>query len=100
MQLFAASTDDVATQKRFAQELQLTIPILADRTKAGATAMGALSWMGFAKRWIFYVGKDGKLLAIDKKVDVRQTGDQIAGKLEELKIAKRPSTDSEDRPED
>ncbi len=54
--------------------------------------------MGFAKRWIFYVGKDGNLLAIDKKVDVRQTGDQIAAKLAELKIAKRPLTDSEAGP--
>jgi len=78
--------------------LQLSTPILADPTKAGASAMGVLSWMGFAKRWIFYVGKDGNLLAIDKKVDVRQTGDQIAAKLAELKIAKRPLTDSEAGP--
>jgi hypothetical protein len=40
--------------------------------------------VGLANRWTFYVGKDGKILAIDKDVKV-----DIAAKLAELGVARR-----------
>ena len=45
--------------------------------------------VGVAKRWTFYIGKDGKILGIDKEVKVDTAGADIAAKLAELGIAKR-----------
>jgi peroxiredoxin Q/BCP len=45
--------------------------------------------VGVAKRWTFYIGKDGKILAIDKDVKVDTAGADIAAKLGELGVARR-----------
>jgi peroxiredoxin Q/BCP len=45
--------------------------------------------VGLAKRWTFYIGKDGKILAIDKDVKVDTAGADIAAKLGELGVPKR-----------
>jgi peroxiredoxin Q/BCP len=44
--------------------------------------------VGVAKRWTFYIGKDGKILAIDKDVKVDTAGADIAAKLGELGVAR------------
>ena len=74
-------------------------PILADPDQKAAKAMGVLSSAGFSKRWTFYVGKDGKLLAIEKKVDVRGTGKQVVEKLAELGIPKKKDAAKKDAAE-
>ena len=43
--------------------------------------------VGLAKRWTFYIGKDGKVLFIDKEVKVDTAGADIAAKLAELGVA-------------
>ena len=45
--------------------------------------------VGVAKRWTFYIGKDGRILAIDKDVKVDTAGADIAAKLAELGVARR-----------
>lgn len=45
--------------------------------------------MGLAKRWTFYIGKDGKILFIDKAVKVDTAGADIAAKLGELGVSKK-----------
>jgi thioredoxin-dependent peroxiredoxin len=45
--------------------------------------------VGYAKRWTFYIGKDGKVLFIDKDVKVDTAGADIAAKLAELGVARR-----------
>ena len=45
--------------------------------------------VGLAKRWTFYIGKDGRILFVDKNVNVNTAGADGAAKLEELGIAKR-----------
>jgi len=47
--------------------------------------------VGLAKRWTFYVGKDGKILFIDKDVKVDTAGADIATKLGELGVARKPA---------
>ena len=44
--------------------------------------------MGLAKRWTFYIGKDGKILFIDKAVQVDTAGADVAAKLAELGVPK------------
>lgn len=40
----------------------------------------------WASRVTIYVGKDGKIAHIEKKVDIRNAGKQVAEKLAELGI--------------
>ena len=46
---------------------------------------------GFANRWTFYIGKDGKIQAIDKDVSkhVATSAEDMAAKLGELGVAKK-----------
>ena len=45
--------------------------------------------VGLAKRWTFYIGKDGKVLFVDKDVKVDTAGADIAAKLAELGVARK-----------
>jgi peroxiredoxin Q/BCP len=67
----------------------LDYPILSDPSKAVAEAFGCLSGLGFSNRWTYYIGKDGKVLYIDKRVKVADHGNSIAKKLSELDVEKR-----------
>ena len=71
---------DVAT-------IKADFPLLADPTKETATAYGVLSERGFANRWTFYIGKDGRIQSIDKDVASRlaTSAQDMASKLGELK---------------
>ena len=90
MAYFAASTDTAQKNKEFAESLGADFPILADPDKAAAEPYGVvMPVVGLAKRWTFYIGKDGKILAIDKDVKVDTAGADIAAKLGELGVAKR-----------
>ncbi len=89
MAYFAASTDDAETNRKFAESLGLDYPILSDPEKTTAKAYGVLGSLGFASRWTFYIGKDGKILEVDRNVNTKTAGADIARKLEELGVEKR-----------
>ena len=78
---FAASVDAVGANTRFAESLALSYPILSDATKEVARAYGVLGPSGFASRWTFYIGADGRILDIDKKVSAASHGRDIVAKL-------------------
>ena len=87
---FTASVDQPADNKKFAEELGLDYPILSDPDKKVAEDYGVLNpQRGFANRWTFYIGKDGKILYIDKSVNTEAHGEDIAKKLDELGVAKK-----------
>jgi peroxiredoxin Q/BCP len=87
---FAASTDTAQKNKEFAESLGADFPILADPEKLAAEAYGVvMPVVGLAKRWTFYIGKDGKILFIDQSVKVDTAGADIAAKLGELGVARR-----------
>ena len=87
---FTASVDDAEKNKAFAESLALDYPILSDPEKTAARAFGVLNdERGFAMRWTYYIGKDGKLLAVDKTVSAKSHGNDIAQRLGELGIEKR-----------
>jgi peroxiredoxin Q/BCP len=86
---FAASVDDADTNRRFAESLDADYPILSDPDKTVATAYGVVNpASGLARRWTFYIGPDGKLLAVDREVQPASAGADIATKLGELGVAK------------
>jgi peroxiredoxin Q/BCP len=87
---FTASTDTPEENAKFAKSLDLDYPILSDPTKEVAKAYGVLNeTRGLANRWTFYIGKDGKIQAIDKEVKTMTHGKDIAGKLQDLGVMKR-----------
>jgi peroxiredoxin Q/BCP len=88
---FMASVDPLEGEKgniAFAETHKADFPLLSDPTKATATAYGVLNEQrGFANRWTFYIGKDGRIQAIDKEVATRleTSAQDMAAKLGELK---------------
>ena len=89
---FTASTDPAEKNRDFAKSLDLDYPILSDPDKKVAGALGSLNSRGVSNRWTYYVGKDGKVLFVDKKVKAGDHGKDIASKLAELGIAETKSS--------
>jgi peroxiredoxin Q/BCP len=83
---FGASVDSPDANARFAQSLDLDYPILSDPAKDVARAYGVLSTSGFASRWTFYIGVDGRILDIDKKVNAASHGADVAAALTRLGV--------------
>ena len=63
--------------------------ILSDPSKDTAKAYGVLNERGMANRWTFYIDKNGKIAAIDQKVNTDNHGKDIAAKLSELGVDKK-----------
>lgn len=85
---FMASVDPLdgaQGNKAFADTHKADFPLLSDPTKETATAYGVLSERGFANRWTFYIGKDGRIQAIEKAVRPATSAEDMAAKLGELK---------------
>ena len=83
------SVDNPEDNKKFAEMHEADYPILSDVSKEIATKYGVLSPAGFARRWTFYIGPDGKILHIDNAVKPASSGPDMVAKLGELGIAKR-----------
>ncbi|OFW23277.1 MAG: hypothetical protein A3H97_12435 [Acidobacteria bacterium RIFCSPLOWO2_02_FULL_65_29] len=81
---FGASIDSPDTNRAFAGSLSIDYPILSDPGKAVARAYGVLGATGFPSRWTFFVGKDGRILDIDKRVRPSSHGADVAGRLSQL----------------
>jgi peroxiredoxin Q/BCP len=89
-QYFMISVDPLDGEKgnkAFAESEHADFPLLSDPAKETANAYGVLNVeRGFANRWTFYIGKDGKITAIDKDVAKRlsTSAEDMAAKLKEL----------------
>ncbi len=88
MAYFTASCDDVETNTNFAKKLELDYPILSDPEKSVARAYGVVTpERAYPHRWTVYIGKDGKILEVDREVKIPNAGATIAKKLREHKVA-------------
>jgi thioredoxin-dependent peroxiredoxin len=85
---FMASTDPIEKNTDFAKAQEADFPLLSDPTKEVATAYGVLTPRGTASRWTFYIGKDGRILAIDKAIKVETSAEDMVAKLAELNVTK------------
>ena len=89
---FMASVDPVEGEqgnKAFAETHKADFPLLSDPTKEVAAAYGVLSPRGFANRWTFYIGVDGKITYIEKAVKPATSAEDMAAKLGELGTPKK-----------
>ena len=88
MAYFTASCDEVEKNTEFAKKLELDYPILSDPGKEVAKAYGVVTEKRpFPHRWTFYIGKDGKILEVDREVKIPDAGATVAKKLGEHKVA-------------
>ncbi len=84
---FTASTDTPELNKKFAESLEADYPILSDPTRETAKAYGVVAGeKKTASRYTFYIGKDGKILYVDKSVKTATHGLDVAAKLKELGV--------------
>lgn len=83
---FMASVDPLEENTKFGAEQKADFPLLSDPTKAAAKAYGVLNLAGIASRWTFYIGADGRILAIDKSVKPATSAEDMAAKLGELGV--------------
>jgi peroxiredoxin Q/BCP len=89
------SVDTLEDNTAFAKKENADFPILADPTKETARKYGVLTDLSkfmlgeVASRWTFYIGPDGKIVDIDKKVNPASSGDDIAAHLKALNAPTR-----------
>lgn len=90
MTVYYVSLDEPAKNAEFAKALGARHILLSDDSGSVAKSYGVLGLGGlFAKRWTFYIDRDGKLAAIDRDVRTQTAGADIARKLGELGFPKR-----------
>ena len=64
---------------KFAKAIEADYPILSDPGKKVAKAYGVVTAKRqFPFRWTFYIGKDGKILKVDRKVKAATDGETAA----------------------
>ena len=88
-----ASVDNLKDNTAFAKKENASFPILADPEKKLTSACDVLYKegfaKGFAKRWTFYVDKNGTIVKIDRKVNPATAGEVLAKNLEALGFPKK-----------
>jgi peroxiredoxin Q/BCP len=86
---FMASVDPIEKNIEFAEAYKADFPLLSDPSKKTAKDYDVLALYGLPKRHTFYIGKDGKILFIDKKSRPATSAEDMAAKLKELGVPKR-----------
>jgi thioredoxin-dependent peroxiredoxin len=85
---FTASVDPVdgpKGNKAFAESLSVDYPILSDPSAETAKAYGVYNEKGkIANRVTFYIDRNGKIAAIDKTINTKDAGKDVATKLKEV----------------
>jgi peroxiredoxin Q/BCP len=87
---FMVSVDAVEDTEGFAAEEQANFPLLADPSKETAKSYGVLNpVLRVASRRTFYIGRDGRILAIDRDVHPATSAQDMAAKLRDLGVPER-----------
>jgi len=84
-----ASVDAPADNKAFAEKNGATFPILSDPGRQMAAAYGVLAEAGYARRWTYYINRQGVIVKIDKNVDPRTAGESLVQNLSALGVPGR-----------
>ncbi len=87
---FMASVDPLADNIGFALDQGADFPLLSDPEKTTAAAYGVLGGGGYAKRHTFYIGIDGRVLAIDRSVRPATSAEDMVAMLAKLGVAAAP----------
>lgn len=96
--LFGASVDDPRTNREFAAALALGFPILSDPDLTVARAYGVLAASGLTARWTFYIGLDGRVIAVDRQGTTAGHGSSIEDTLVRLGLPVKADPQALPRP--
>jgi peroxiredoxin Q/BCP len=86
------SVDTLDDNTAFAKKENADFPILADPTKETARKYGVLGDFSrfnlgeVANRWTVYIGPDGKILDVDRKVRPGTSGEDLVAHLKALNV--------------
>ena len=91
------SVDTPEDNKKFAEQEQADFPMLSDPGKQVANAYGVLPPPNpdrpdapqYARRWMFFIGPDGKIVHIEKVGHTQDAGDYLTKELEALGVKKK-----------
>ncbi len=89
---FMISVDSLEDNTAFAKKENADFPLLADPTRATARKYGVLADMSrfklgeVAARHTFYIGPDGKIVDVDRKVSPGTSGEDIVAHLKALNV--------------
>ena len=86
---FMASVDTVERNTAFAESTEADFPLLSDPSKEVAKAYDVLAVYGYPKRHTVYIGKEGKILMVDRSINPSSSAEDMAANLSRLGIAKR-----------
>jgi len=87
--VFMVSLDRPRKNAEFAKSVDAKQVLLSDSGGRVAKAFGVSGLGGYAKRWTFYIDKEGVVRAIDTEVATDTAGQDIARKLGELAFPKK-----------
>jgi len=86
------SVDTLEENTKFAKQEDADFPMLANPDKDVAKKYGVLADFSkfklgeVANRWTFYIGPDGKIIDIDRKVNPAKSGEELAARLKALNV--------------
>jgi thioredoxin-dependent peroxiredoxin len=87
---FTVSVDTSEKNKEFAKSVGADYPILSDPGSEVAAAYGVIGMIQrWASRWTFFIGRDGKILYIDKDVHPSTAADDVAKRLKALGVPEK-----------
>jgi len=78
------SKDSVESHKNFAEEYDLTYPLLADTNKKLAKKFDVVNLLGIYKRSTFIISKDQKIIKVYPKVKVEGHAERVVEYLKDL----------------
>ncbi len=82
---FAASIDRPEVSRAFAEWSNAGLPVLSDEDGEVARAYGAFDEENnVAARWTFFIGRDGRILFVDREVSPTSHGEDILARVQEL----------------
>jgi peroxiredoxin Q/BCP len=84
---FMASVDAIEDNLGFAQQQSASFPLLSDTSKQTARNYEVLSAHGYAQRHTFYIGLDGRIIAVDRQIKPATSAEDIASTLARLKVS-------------
>ena len=83
-QVVGVSKDGVESHKKFAEEYDLTYPLLADTNKKLAKKFDVVNLLGIYKRSTFIISKDQKIIKVYPKVKVEGHAERVVEYLKDL----------------
>jgi peroxiredoxin Q/BCP len=89
---FMASVDSLENNAAFADSSNADFPLLSDPSREVARAYDVLAFYGYPKRHTIYIGKEGKILMVDRSINPRTSAEDMAANLGRLGVAKRKAS--------